>query len=154
MDSFDPWGIGEALDMGLRMYTHAKRATGRTTLLLDAIQEGDVVVAATQREADRIVRLARDRGFQHVIGRGFEGTLGRNVLAELNEYMMGTGRRVVFDHTFFEALYFWAIRDTMQAMNSIVTRHEEKRARDSKEDRVWIEAVRAIGGDAHIVGDP
>lgn len=151
---YDPWGIGEALSMGLRMYIHAKRATGRTTMLLDSLKEGDMVIAATDREAKRIERLARDRGLEHVIGRGYEPRGGRNPFHDLETIMAGSKRRVVFDHTFFEALYWWMIHDTQEAMADFINRNNRRCARTKEDDLAWLGAISAIGGDPIITGGP
>jgi len=36
-DMYDPWGVGEALQMSMRMYTHSKKGTGRSTLNLRSL---------------------------------------------------------------------------------------------------------------------
>lgn len=136
-ERYDPWGVGEALAMAMKMYIHTKRATGRTTMLLDSLKEGDMVICATTREAQRIERLARGRGFEHVIAVGRDPTIGRSALSQIHQDMIQTKRRIVFDHTYFEALYWWVIHDTMSALTQLVNHHNERRAADAKDNPIY-----------------
>jgi hypothetical protein len=58
----DDFGIGVAALGALRAVLMAMRGTGRTTRLIESLQDGDRVVFTNEREARRVERLAKDRG--------------------------------------------------------------------------------------------
>lgn len=58
----DMFGIGSALACMVRTYSFSARRTGRTTLMVDNAKDGDRIVFADPREAERVSRLLKERG--------------------------------------------------------------------------------------------
>ena len=58
----DFFGIGQAVQAALFIYFQASRATGRTTSLLESVKDGDRIVFANFKEADKFNRLCLERG--------------------------------------------------------------------------------------------
>ncbi len=58
----DHFGIGAAMLGGARIYVQSARRTGRTLSLVESAKEGDRLVFAEPREADRVRRLCLERG--------------------------------------------------------------------------------------------
>lgn len=157
-ERYDPWGVGEALQMGLRMFIHAQRATGRSTMLLDSLRDGDIIIAATEREARRLERLAHERGLKHVISMGYEPRAGELLVGGLINRLQGSKRRVVFDHTFFEAVYFNMLHDIQSALAQVVSHnHTENKAEvldEAAQREAMLETARAMGADDYLLGGP
>lgn len=144
---YDPWGIGEALRMSMRMYSHAKRATGRTTLLLSALRDGDTVVTAMRAEGQRLQQEARDRGIKiKTISYDPRETLDR----QYDQIMFSWDRKgqLYFDHMWFEAFYFYQIEALMGEIEKF-TKSLSARAPDPQRDKDehLQRMARAIGGD-------
>ena len=146
---FDPWGVGEALHMSLRMYAHAKRATGRTTLMVGALRDGDLLVTATRREAERMAHLAAKQGVHDLELACIEGP---DMLSRLHEIVCRTKRRLMLDHTFIEALYYWMIVDSRHALARMINDNAQRRKSYGVDD--WKETITAMGGDMSIAGGP
>ena len=96
----DAFGIGIALQAMARNYFQMMRGQGRTTSLLAELKDGDRVIFANHREAERVKRLAREAGLD-IDCRSFDPRQDPYRLAE-----MGTPKgRLVFDHTWLEGWY-------------------------------------------------
>ena len=120
----DFYGIGVALRATFSMYLHAARRTGRTTALLDAVQDGDTVVFLTQLEASRVRRLAQERGKNIValVGKPLEET-------ELMHRRPHRPGRVWFDHSFVEqhfALSLERAQHRLAALSSDLNRNADR----------------------------
>lgn len=123
---YDPWGVGEALRSNMRMYSHSKRATGRSDMLMRAVQDGDTVVVAHRQEAGRLEhelrRMGKDVRIMHLDPH--EG-LGP-ALTRISERYDRRGF-LYFDHTWFEAMYLYEIERTMKTMNVFRTEMDLQR---------------------------
>jgi len=140
---YDPWGIGEALQHGMRMFSHGKRATGRSTLLINSVQNMDTIVFAQRAEAQRIDRLLKQSGKDNVylITHDPHGGLGRAFDYITERY---NGRGVLhFDHSWFEAIHLYELRGTMSAMDRFHQDMEQRRKR-AAEDEERYRAIRPI----------
>lgn len=62
----DNYGIGAAIRAASLTYFSTARRMGRTTQMIDSLRDGDVIVFAERREADRVKRLCMDRGLVDV----------------------------------------------------------------------------------------
>lgn len=109
----DHFGIGAAMQGMAHVYFQSSRRTGRTISLIESMKDGDRIVFADSKEADRVRRLCLERGVQVecvVIapkspGRVFEcGT------------PMG---RTVFDHTWVELYYIEAIERAQREVDHL-----------------------------------
>ncbi len=57
----DHFGIGQAMQGMAEVYFRGARQSGRTTSLIESLKDGDRVVCADAREADRLKRLCEER---------------------------------------------------------------------------------------------
>lgn len=57
----DHFGIGQAMKGMARCYFQASRGTGRSTSLLESLKDGDRVCCASSKEAERLMRMLRER---------------------------------------------------------------------------------------------
>ena len=97
----DMFGIGNALKDCAQIYFTSARNTGRTTALVESLKTGDRVVFCNSKEADRVKRLAKERGVEISVlvvppadpGKIFtHGSLSRD-------------GRCIFDHSWLENFY-------------------------------------------------
>lgn len=58
----DEYGFGSAAAMGLQLFEHASRSSGRTLRMLDRATNDDMIVCRKAKEAERLRRLIKDRG--------------------------------------------------------------------------------------------
>lgn len=58
----DHFGIGAAMRGMALTYFQSARRTGRTTSLVESVKDGDRIVFADSREAERVRRLCLERG--------------------------------------------------------------------------------------------
>lgn len=152
---YDPWGIGEAVQHGMRMFSHAKRATGRSTVLVNSVQNNDTIVFAQRAEADRIRRLLAEQGKNEVYTIVLDPHIGMGAsLARIAEQYNVRGT-LHFDHSWFEALYLYEIQGVMSIMDrfnkDMHTRRadvleDEKRFRNPTRRWDGESAAEAIGG--------
>jgi hypothetical protein len=109
----DMFGIGSAVTSALNVVFGAQRATGRTTRLIESVKDGDRIIAATGREADRLARLLKQRGVNVSVA----------VIDPLNPYKLFELRtaqgRTIFDHTWVEMRYQKAISDAADQMTEM-----------------------------------
>lgn len=154
--TYDPYGIGKALEHGMRMFMHGKRGTGRTDYMLDTVQEGDVIVTCLYTEAQRLEYEVRKRGFKDVRVM----LVIRPTLAEAYERICGIGpRRVVFDHLFLESYYSQSIDSAIYYLSKM--KEDLDKRYESHQKRVaapihWDghDAILAMGGDPDQNGGP
>lgn len=123
---YDPWGVGEALRSSMRMFSHTKRATGRSTMLANAVNEGDTVVFAQRAEAQRMEREFRKAGKHNIKVLTKEPVNVRECLYRLAEIYDYQGQ-LWFDHGWFEAAYFYNIENVMYTMGQFIDDMEERR---------------------------
>ena len=135
---FDPWGVGEAMQHGMRMFSHAKRATGRSTMLIQMVQNHDTVVFAQRAEADRMRRLFAEAGKREVYTIVKDPNQG---LGDAYDYIAANYNRrgtLHYDHSWFEAIYFYEIRrimDSMEHFNAHMVERRQQAVEDEKRHR-------------------
>lgn len=158
---YDPWGIGEAVAMSLRGFSHGKRATGRSTLLAQAVQNGDTVVFAQRVEAQRMERIFKQAGKDRVRIVVKDPSQGIGEAFSFIESKYDRRGFLHFDHSWFEALYYYEIRGIMTDVGAFYTTMDNQRSRTDAEKRliaddqrvngVWpsyiVDTVEAMGGD-------
>jgi len=110
----DFFGIGQAVKAALFVYFQASRATHRTTSLVESVKDGDRIVFANLKEADRVNRLCLERGVkvECVVvlandphGLFYRGTSqGRTILDHgwIEEYYLNAVDRCEEDIQYFE----------------------------------------------------
>lgn len=102
----DIFGIGTAMKSMIMTYAQASRRTGRTTVLIESLKNGDRVVFSDRAEADRVSRMCRDRGLKI-----------NCVVIEPREpqKLIGVGPpskgRTIFDHTWVERFYLRKVKE-------------------------------------------
>lgn len=95
----DIFGIGAHMRSLAHAYSQLSRRTGRTTMFLDILKDGDRVVFAEKNEARRVDMLCRERKLQ----------VDCIVIPPDSVWMLqGKGRsvgRTLFDHAWLELYY-------------------------------------------------
>ena len=145
---YDPFGIGTALQHGMRMLLHGQRHSGRTTALLDSLKEHDVVITTMGIEGQRLEREIRARGFKDVTVRLMPTTNLREAYDRLSGQT--AQRRIVFDHMFFEGYYSAAIDNAVYELSRFKEHLDAQHESYNKTPKArWDprDAVIAIGGD-------
>lgn len=106
----DHFGIGAAIQGAARIYIQSARRTGRTTSLVESVQEGDRVFFSDIKEAHRVLRLCKERGVN------IECLVVDPKKPE-QAFSFGTSQgRTLFDHSWVEQYYLQAIE---RAQNEI-----------------------------------
>lgn len=115
----DFFGIGSAIKASVRMYSQMARQTGRTTQLLNALQDGDAVITWSQDEAKRMdMLLRRMRPGLKVSFRVMDKDQGPYDAVRLFHGGIPEGR-VYFDHMLVERFYSNAIDETERLIDDI-----------------------------------
>lgn len=110
---YDPWGVGEALRLGMRMYSHTKRGTGRTNLLVSAVQNDDTIVFAQRIEEGEMIRRLQEAGKPDVRTITVDPVVGLGAaLADISKRYNRRGQ-LFFDHGWMEACHYYQIERTM-----------------------------------------
>lgn len=99
----DHFGIGAAVRGSVLVYMSSARGSGRTTSLVESVKDGDRIVFASAREAQRVGRLCHDRGVSVAC-----------IVVDPREpqrvFECGTPvGRLIFDHGWVEQYYLQAI---------------------------------------------
>lgn len=95
----DMFGMGNSIKTLFEFAMTQARRTGRTTLMIENLKDGDRVIFLCEREAQRVKRLASLRGVNIE-------TQTVPVKDVLTLFEQGTAEgRVVFDHTWLEEYY-------------------------------------------------
>ena len=128
------FGQFEALAHGWRMYMHGKRRSGRTTELVRALQDGDLVLVTDHVHGSRLERLAREAGkdvkaYVHPTNR----PLGENLSHLLTQVKPNT--RIMADHTWIEC-YIADRLHGMAAEFDWFVDQVDARAKAEREERV------------------
>lgn len=99
----DHFGIGAAIKCMFLIYSKAARHTGRTTSMIKSLRDGDRIVFANRKEAQRVERLCRevDKKIQCI-------TVNPDDVSSILSYGKGEGR-TLFDHGWVEQYYFETI---------------------------------------------
>lgn len=99
----DMFSIGSSISDAVRTYFRNSRGTGRTTMLLDTVEEGDMVVFDTGAELAHFNRLCKERNID---------VLGVVVPCTKVELLRNHPRpvgRIIFDHSWVERYYLLQI---------------------------------------------
>lgn len=140
--------IGEALLHGWRMFLHEKRRTGRTERLVHMVQDGDFIVCGMRSASEDLKRRLRQQNIDAVVS-----YIDPRYLDKVHEHIsMGTGgrrHRVLFDHTFYEGYYQYAIERSIETISGFegYWREAFERSKPSKmhNSKVWHDAAEAAG---------
>lgn len=109
----DHFGIGAAIRATASIYIQSARRTGRTTSLVESVKDGDRIVFADSREAERVRRLCLDRGVS-VECIVIEPKTPERV------FERGTPEgRTIFDHSWVEQFYIQAIDNAARAIDHL-----------------------------------
>lgn len=108
----DFFGIGNALQTASTIYFQTSRQTGRTTQLVHALKTGDRVIAHTSQEAQRIKKMAKERGVDIDC-----------IVADPKETSalekLGTSReRTFFEHTWVEMFYLYRLNEAKSELHT------------------------------------
>jgi hypothetical protein len=103
----DFFGIGKALHNSMKTCFDDMSGTGRTTQLLDSLEDGDRVVCHSEEYADKLLKLAKQRGVT-ILTEALDPTA-------LHIHDLGTSqKRTVLDHTVLEKYYRHRIEVAMR----------------------------------------
>ncbi|OYY46273.1 MAG: hypothetical protein B7Y56_03210 [Gallionellales bacterium 35-53-114] len=109
----DHFGTGAAMQGMAQMYFRSARQTGRTTSLVESVKSGDRIIFADSQEAERVRRLCLARGVK-VDCVTVEPKTPERVFAR------GTPEgRTIFDHSWVEQFYLYAIEQTMRDIDHL-----------------------------------
>ena len=118
----DHFGIGAAMQGMAQLYFQLARSTGRTTSLVESVKDGDRIVFADNKEAERVHRLCLERGVK------VECIVVEPKMPE-RVFERGTSQgRTIFDHSWVERYYLEAIERARQGID-----HFERQASGSAE---------------------
>lgn len=99
----DLFGIGSALKGVAHAYFHCSRQTGRTTMMIDSIKDGDRIIFAHRNESERVQRICKERGLD--VDCIFASTRDPSRIFEHGSSL----GRTVFDHGWVEEYYLNAM---------------------------------------------
>lgn len=109
----DHFGIGAAMQGMARMYFQSARQSGRTTSLVESVKDGDRIVFADSREAERVCRMCLERGVK------VECVVVTPKTPE-RVFERGTPEgRTIFDHSWVEQRYLEAIERAQQEIDHL-----------------------------------
>lgn len=105
----DIFGIGTRIMNSAHEQARLARGTGRSTVLSDMVQDGDIVVFSSPVHAEEFARLQERR--RHY-ARGYRAVTHdpRKSLGELHTRLAGMTGRVFFDHVWLEEYYSTVMR--------------------------------------------
>lgn len=134
MKSPDIYGIGTAIESAVEIVRVCARAAGRTTLLLDLLQDGDCVVFGEQENGRQFHHACMHRGLKNI----------RIVISDPREYYrvheklrMEKGR-VFFDHVWIEKYYAHAFAEAKYYLDKLHTVVNPEKEESTKEMRMYI----------------
>lgn len=110
------FGAGVAVRGMLAVYQQTAKQTGRTTAMLDRVKDGDRIVFADPREAERVRRMLRDRQANVECV-----TCPPSDLRGLLDRPPAVGR-LVFDHGWIELYYRDVVQRAQGDLDAIVER--------------------------------
>ncbi len=127
----DPYLQFEALQHGWRMYMHGKRRSGRTTRLIESMQDGDIVLVVDHAYGNMIQQDAKRAG-KTIETYVLPPTPGR-MWDSLTPLMNRAGtQRVLFDHTWVECFIAERLNEVEHEFEEFTKRIDEVRARRLK----------------------
>ena len=108
----DIFGIGNALKGTASTYYLASRRTGRTTMMIESVRDGDRIIFSDNKEARRVERLLKERNLDvecRVL-----------IIGENDKLKFGTAQgRTIFDHSWVEQFYLYALKQTESEIDFI-----------------------------------
>ena len=109
----DHFGIGAAVKSAAHIYMQTARGTGRTTSLVESVKDGDRVCFANNKEAERVKRLCLERGVK-------VECIVIDPKSPERVFERGTSEgRTLFDHTWVEQYYLFAIERAASDIDQI-----------------------------------
>lgn len=109
----DNYGIGSAASMALHLYESASRRSGRTSRMIAAAGEDDLIVCRTEKEAERLRRLLKEAGKCTKV-KAIPHT------DELHERIGARPRgRAIFDHSWVHQFFVDAVKDAEDNLQRI-----------------------------------
>lgn len=93
--------VARPLRDALNKFEKANRATGRTTRMIENLQDGDLVCFAHTVEARRVERLCKDAGLRDIKVAIIEPRIAER---DMLDKLRGSSRRVVLDHGLVDAI--------------------------------------------------
>jgi len=130
----DFFGIGQAILGVLHVYFTGARRTGRTTTLIASVKNGDRICFTNTREAKRVEKLCKER----------EITIDCVVVPPDSPELLfkrGTSKgRTIFDHTWVEQYYLFAIARAQQDIATLereTSRFGEAHRQTQQKAREW-----------------
>jgi len=107
----DHFGIGAAVEGSAQIYFRSARQTGRTTQLIQSLQDGDRVVVHSHKQAQWLTRRAKELGKDiDVIACPIERP------EKVFEQSTSKGR-TIFDHDWVEQYYMRSIKIAQEQLN-------------------------------------
>ena len=128
----DPYGIGAAQFMALDLYENASSASGRSTMLLDAVKPGDHIYVPDST-ISKLYRIAlQERGMKvRTDARGHRSdevailvVFGDRPLRDIPENRHG---RTLLSHDYVLSVYRHSLRSAAKSLNALAE-HMSKRA--------------------------
>ena len=109
----DHFGIGAAIQGIASVYFRSARQTGRTTSLVESVKDGDRIIFANGKEAERVRRLCLERGVT------VECIVVEPKTPE-RVFERGTPEgRTIFDHSWVEQRYLFVLDCAQQEIDHL-----------------------------------
>lgn len=111
----DIFGIGAGVIGAVSVYFISGRRSGRTTSLVESVKDGDRIIFAEPREADRVRRLIKERGIDvECIVVSPEDPIGITQLSTSPD-----DGRTILDHAWVERYYEAGIKRLARNIDNI-----------------------------------
>lgn len=130
------FGYPAALKLALRMFEYSARASGRSTALIDAMEDGDVLIVTTNRMGLHYQGMARR------VGKNIK-TLVRDPQQAMRRIEIGPlqPNKTHFDHDWLFQHWTWVIKQEQEGIEAAVkfnSRSDDERAfrRTQPEERM------------------
>ncbi|MEQ6332952.1 hypothetical protein [Sphingobium sp. MK2] len=139
------FGYPAALKLALRMFEHSARASGRSTALIDAIEDGDVIIVDKNFMGLHYQDMARRAGKKIK-------TIVHDPKQEMNRIDVGHLRpgKAHFDHEWLFQHWTWVIQkeqDRIEATVKFNSRSDDERAfRRTQPERRMVDLETTISG--------
>lgn len=121
----DFFGIGNAVRGALEIYFRSARRSGRTTALIEHLQDGDRVVFLNQKHAEHFQRQARQLGKEIEIA-----VCPVNDLHRIMD-RPGSANRLFLDHSWIEEFYLHKMDQAAELLHFIQDHKSAKRDSNS-----------------------
>ena len=105
----DEYGIGSAARMALHLFESASRRTGRTSRMIAAARDDDLIVCRHSKEAERVRRLLKEAGKK-------TGVTAVEHADDLHRISRRADGRVVFDHDWVHQFFVDAVKSAEDAL--------------------------------------